>query len=393
MLRDIRQWCEQCRACQTRRCPAPKPRAPMGGSSVNRPLQRVAADILELPVTSTGNRYVLVVEDYFTKFVNLYALPNQTAQTVARCLFEDYVLVHGVPETLHTDQGRQFEAEVVQLLCRWMGIKKTRTTPYHPKSDGMVERHNRTLIDQLAKMLLSHGGEWDEFLKVVCFVYNTTKHSSTHFSPFYLMHGREARVPADVLVPNRLLDLQSAGFVPAYASALVSRLGAAFGAARLHAAEAHKKKQKLYHDENVCHRPFVVGALVWLSNPVESRTKLAPHWKGPYRVEQVLTSGGEAALTYRIVNPYDLLDKALVVHHDRLKPYTLPTPAVSDRTTHAPSPIHRHHGGPLQPREGGLPERDCLNAGQEDSSFVVPGYSRSGRQVKPPSRFHDFVLV
>lgn len=111
----------------------------------------MATDILELPVTSKGNRYVLVVEDYFTKFVNLYALPNQTAQSVARCLFADYVLVHGVPEVVHSDQGRQFEAEIVQRLCQLLGIKKTRTAPYNPKSDRMVERFNRTLIDQLAK--------------------------------------------------------------------------------------------------------------------------------------------------------------------------------------------------------------------------------------------------
>lgn len=151
----------------------------MGGSQTSRPLQRVAVDILELPVTSQGNRYILVVEDYFTKFVNLYALPNQTAHTVARCLFEDYVLVHGVPEVLHSDQGRQFEVEVIQSLCQLLGIKKTRSTAYNPKSDGMVERHNRTLIDQLAKMLLSCGGEWDDCVKQVAFAYNPSKHAST----------------------------------------------------------------------------------------------------------------------------------------------------------------------------------------------------------------------
>uniref|UniRef100_A0A3B3DG19 Integrase catalytic domain-containing protein n=1 Tax=Oryzias melastigma TaxID=30732 RepID=A0A3B3DG19_ORYME len=253
-----------------------------------------------------------------TKFVNAYALPNQTAHAVARCLFEDYVLVHGVPEVLHSDQGRQFEAEVVQLLCKWMGIKKTRTTAYNPKSDGMVERHNRTLIDQLSKMLLSYGGEWDEFLKAVCFAY-TTQHSTTRFSPFYLMHGREARVPADLLIPASVLDTLSAGSLSAYVSSLVSRLGVAFSTARLHATEAHEK-QKLYHDEDSSHRPFAVGALVWLNNPAENRSKLAPHWKGPYQVEQVLSSGGEAGLTYRIVNPYDPHDRAQVVHHNRLNP-------------------------------------------------------------------------
>lgn len=122
---------------------------------MERPFQRVAVDILELPVTSKGNRYVLVVEGYFTKFLNLYAIPNQKATTVAACLFKDYVLEHGVMETLHTDMGRQFESDVVRHLCEMLGVKKTHTTRYNPKSDGMVERFNRTLIDQLAKTLLT----------------------------------------------------------------------------------------------------------------------------------------------------------------------------------------------------------------------------------------------
>ena len=213
MLRDIRQWCEQCVPCQTRRCPVPKQRAPMGGSQASRPMQRIAADILELPLTSRGNRYVLVVADYFTKYVEIYALPDQTARTVARCLFDDFVLRHGVPEVLHTDQGRQFEAEVIQRLCQMLGIKKTRTTAYNPKSDGMVERHNRTLIDQLAKILLSHGGEWDMYVKHVSFAYNTSRHNSTRFTPFFLLRGFEARVPADVLVPSGFRNFQTAGSV------------------------------------------------------------------------------------------------------------------------------------------------------------------------------------
>uniref|UniRef100_A0A8C7WTG9 Gypsy retrotransposon integrase-like protein 1 n=1 Tax=Oryzias sinensis TaxID=183150 RepID=A0A8C7WTG9_9TELE len=233
MLKDIRQWCEQGRACQTRRSPVPKAKAPMGESPVSRPLQRVAADILELPLTSRGHRYVLVVEDYFTKFVNVYALPNQTAKTVARCLFEDYVPVHGVPEVPHSDQCRQFEAEVIQNLCRLLGIAKTRTVAYNPKSDGM-----------LAKMLLSHGGECDDHLKSVAFAYNTSKHSSTRFTPFYLMHGREARILAEVLIPSGVGGIGSAVTLPSYASSLVERLEIALSAARVNAAEA-QEKQKL----------------------------------------------------------------------------------------------------------------------------------------------------
>ena len=104
----------------------------MRTSQAERPFQRVAADILELPVTSKGNWYVLVVEDYFTKFVNPDAIADQKATTVAECLFQNYILEHGVMETLHTDMGRQFESDMVKHLCRLLGVKKTHTTPYNP---------------------------------------------------------------------------------------------------------------------------------------------------------------------------------------------------------------------------------------------------------------------
>lgn len=81
------------------------------------------------------------------KFANLYARHNQTAQSVAQCLFDDYVLLHGIPEALRSDKGQQFQSEMVQRLWQLLGITKTRTAPYNPKSDSVVERFNWTLID------------------------------------------------------------------------------------------------------------------------------------------------------------------------------------------------------------------------------------------------------
>ena len=105
MHRDIRRWCDECYACLRRKSPIPKHQAPLKTLQVMRPFQRVAADILELPMTSRHNRYVLVVEDCYTKYVNLYAFPDQTAMTVASWLFNDYMMEHEVMETLHTDRG------------------------------------------------------------------------------------------------------------------------------------------------------------------------------------------------------------------------------------------------------------------------------------------------
>lgn len=116
-------------------------------------------DILDPPVTSKGTRYVLVVVDYFTKFGNLCALHNQAAQSVAQCVFGDYVLLHSILETLHIHQDRQ-------RLCQLLKIKKICATSYNPES--------------------------------VAFTYNTSVHATTKFMPYYWVHGPEAQVPVGV---------------------------------------------------------------------------------------------------------------------------------------------------------------------------------------------------
>lgn len=104
----------------------------------------------------------------------------------------------------------------------------------------MVERYNQTLINQLAKILLSHGGEWDTYVKQVVFAYNTSKHATTQITTFYLMHRCKARVPADVLVPADALDFRITGAQMEYAVTIAEWLEAAFSTARLNAAEAHE---------------------------------------------------------------------------------------------------------------------------------------------------------
>ena len=173
----------------------------------------------------------------------------------------------------------------------------------------------------------------------------------------------------------------------------MERLESAFSAARLNSAEAHER-QKLYYDESSCHRAHKVGALVWLNNPTESRTKLAPHWKGPYRVVQVLAGGDEAALTYRIVSPLDSSERAQVVHHDRLKPYTLPLPAQTVPAT-PPGPYRVTPGVspvPWCPELQDQSQAGLLDDGLSLGSMELePRQTRVGRMVRPPSHLQDFV--
>ena len=163
-------------------------------------MERVGVDILgPFPATYRGNRYVLVAMDYFTKWPEAYAVADQSAVTTAEHLVNEMFCRFGVPEELHSDQGQNFEAQVFQEVCKRLGIKKTRTTPLHPQSDGLVERFNRTLATQLAILTSRQQRDWDLHLPLVLWVYRTAVQESTKCTPSALMFGRELRTPVDLV--------------------------------------------------------------------------------------------------------------------------------------------------------------------------------------------------
>ena len=147
---DAKIYVSGCEICQKGKEPIPSKRAPMQVARSGYPMERIAVDIMgELPETERGNKYVLVVSDYFTKWTECYPMPNMEAVTVAKLLVEQLFTRFGVPEQIHSDQGRQFESNLFAEMCKLLQIDKTRTTPYHPQSDGMVERFNKTLCAML----------------------------------------------------------------------------------------------------------------------------------------------------------------------------------------------------------------------------------------------------
>lgn len=163
------------------------------------PMDRIAADILgELPITAKGNRYILVVSDYFTKWTEAFAMPNMEAKTVAKIMVEEVFVRLGTPRIIHSDQGRQFESELFREVCRLFHIQKTRTTAYHPQSDGMVERFNRTLTSMLSAFVQENQTDWDEHIPYVMMAYRSAEHKSTQFTPNMLMLGRETTLPLDL---------------------------------------------------------------------------------------------------------------------------------------------------------------------------------------------------
>jgi transposase InsO family protein len=128
-------------------------------------MECIATDILgELPVTERGNKYILVVANYFSKWTECFPMRNMEAGTVERIIVEQAITSFGVPFIIHSDQGTQYESQLFADMCKLLGRKKTRTTPYHPKSDGMVERFSKTLVSMLRAYVNDHHRDWDTHL-------------------------------------------------------------------------------------------------------------------------------------------------------------------------------------------------------------------------------------
>lgn len=156
----------------------------------------VAIDVLEVPLSSQNNRYLLVIQDYFTKWPEAVPMCDQTAERITSELVKLFS-AFGLPDILHSDQGRSFEGTVLRQTLAAFGVEKSHMTAYHPQGDGMVERLHRSLL-QMLRAYVHAESDWKRYLPLVLHAYRTSVHSSTGFTPFSLMFGRG---PAPELFP------------------------------------------------------------------------------------------------------------------------------------------------------------------------------------------------
>ncbi|CAI5649839.1 unnamed protein product [Oreochromis niloticus] len=265
-----------------------------------------------------GNRYVLVAMDYFTKWPEAYAVPDQSATTTAERLVEEMFARFGVPAELHSDQGRNFESKVFGEICRRLGVEKTRTTPLHPQSDGLVERFNRTLATQLAILTSPHQRDWDRHLPLVLWSYQTAVQESSQCTPAALMFGRELRTPVDLVFGSPPEPEIDGGPEMDYYRRLRERLQVVHDYTRQAQVSAGVRQKRAY-DTKCRGEAFVPGDKVWVYCPVRKRgvsPKLRSHWQGPAEVVERLTE-----VVYRIRMPGP--GRMVVLHRDRLSPYRL----------------------------------------------------------------------
>ena len=362
--RDVEDWCRKCTVCQARMAPGKTPRAPLKKIRTGARFQRTSLDILgPLPVSNQGNRYILLITDYFSKWAEAVPLANIEACTVAQAFVEQFVSRFGVPSQVHTDQGKQFEAQLFQEMCAILGIDKTRTTPYWPQSDGFVERLNRTLEDLLSKLVDCNQQNWDACLQLAMLAYRSSVQESTGFSPCNMLYGMEVNLPIHLIygsLPVEGHDLHE------FSWNLRNRLHMVHELARDNLTLAEGVQRRQYD-----HKIHRLGDRVWISQTRKFKglsQKLQMRWIGPYQVTAKLSD-----LTYKV----KVVDgtKSLVIHHNRMKPYVerdIETDSSSGENLDASSSTSD-------------------SSSDEEAHAAMPKQTRRGRYINPPARYGDFV--
>ena len=282
MYSDTLKYVENCPECIITTGMGKHYNPPLHPIPVSRPFQILGLDIMELPQTHKGNKYVVVIQDYLTKWPLVYAVPNQKAQTIAHILAEEVVPFFGVPEALLSDRGTNLLSYLMRDLCEILGMTKLNTTAYHPECDGMVERFNRTLKSMLRKHAARFGKQWDQYLSYILWAYRNTPHESTGEKPSFLLFGWDLRSPTEAAFMQPTDPVSSN--VEDYREKVILALSSAHQLAVQSVQKAQKHYKKLY-DRNAKQVDCRVGDWIFIRFPGEETgqgRKLSHPWHGPY---------------------------------------------------------------------------------------------------------------
>jgi len=191
MSKDVQVWCNACDVCARSRGRPPRAHGEMVKVTATAPMDLVAVDVLTgLPQSDDGLTCMIVAVDYMTKWAEAYALPNEEASTCMNALYNGPFSRFGMPNQLHSDQGRNFESKLFSELTKLQGIRRTRTTPFHPRFDGQTERMNRTILAMLRATAYDNPGNWPGKLPAIMTAYRMTPHSTTGVTPNYAVGPR-----------------------------------------------------------------------------------------------------------------------------------------------------------------------------------------------------------
>lgn len=308
MRKQIKQFIKKCPTCQKNKTATRISKEPMViTTTATKAFEKIFLDVVgPLPHSNNGNSFVLTLQDDLTKFAWAAPMDNHEANTVAHHFVTQFVCLHGLPKSLVTDCGTEFLSKVFKEVCQLLKIKQTSSTPYHPQSNGSLERSNRTLGEFLRNFTEKDHLNWDTKIPYAMFCHNSTIHSATKFQPYQLVYGNPVSIPSSLTKdPELQYNYED------YHFEIKKQLQESHAIARNNLLEAkHKSKER--YDKNANHRTFEVGQKVLLQDKT-SHNKLCPKWLGPFEVLEIDLNNKNVTIKRKA--------KRQKIHPNLLKPF------------------------------------------------------------------------
>lgn len=346
--KDVGIWAKTCIGCQRSKI-SRHTNSELGIFQPSERFDHIHIDIVgPLPMTQEGYRYCITVIDRFTKWPEAFPVQTITAEVVAKVLYEGWICRFGSPKKITSDQGRQFESDLFTSLMKLLGVKKCRTTPYHPQGNGMIERWHRSLKAALMARLSS--ASWSTELSTVLLGLRAAIRSDSGISAAQLVYGQGIRLPGEFYTENS----QVKPCVHTYLDKLRHTISQLRPKVSIH---SNTKSVFVHPDLRTCTHVFIRNDAV--------RPPLTPPYDGPYEVVQK----NEKVFTVQLPN------RQSQVSIDRLKPAYL----INSPTLGPTSDIHLGIPGKISN------QNDSTSPGTPVQ--MKPRLSRSGRLIKRPVRF------
>ncbi|CAF1393237.1 unnamed protein product, partial [Rotaria sp. Silwood1] len=346
MRKDVTQYIQSCQSCQKFKYSNQIMNSPLQMHIVREPWHTIGVDIMgPFSITQRQKQYLLVVVDYFTRWVELFPLRTTTSSDIANILVNEIICRWGCPTYILSDNGPQFISELFTNICSSLGIKNKNTSNYHPQTN-MTERVNRNLKPMLAQYAQENPQSWDQHLSKLAFSIRTSVNETTGDTPAYLNFGRDPKLPPHLLLTTPthdvpLLPTSLSSKIENYKQELRHQLLTSHQFAQEH-SEVRKFQQKHQYDSHSSKRSFKEGQLVWVSIPsVLQHGKLDPQYQGPCRITQVLTPS--SFIIQRLSDGVNLG----VANIDRLKPFYEPNDIRVNNTRNTPDQTLNTHPQPL----------------------------------------------
>ena len=276
MAGDASRWVSCCPRCQVAQGTYTDSKPKIGQLESNNPLDLLCLDFTKIDPSKTGKENVLVMTDAFSKFSVAVVTPNQKALTVAKALVEKWFHVYGIPSRIHSDQGRSFDNEVIQSLCKLYGTQQSLTCPYNPRGNAQCEHFNRTMFGLLHMLSKEQKADWPVYLPSLVFAYNATPHSTTGFQLYQLMFSHKAPAPCDNWLGLGKYDDQKSVSKTQWVDQIVEKLLVAKKRAMKNIKTAAAKNKRTAGGSDINIPP---GNLVLLRDHPEGRNKIQDHHK------------------------------------------------------------------------------------------------------------------